>query len=239
MKLLPPCHRPGVSARVGVALIAAALAVGISSCASVRSLAASPEERAADQHAVTAGVVMTRGYRATSARDAAWRVVGHVADTTIEALLADGTNHNGRVVLRITVDTTDGSEFDSPATRCYEYRFRWSTSHTATPERIDDCSGAALTLQPPARIDMISESSIARLLRVLARIGPAQRHDPTLIRREVTRLFGPPAKVAVGPTTSGDFEVAIHAGSECAFALVPSSGKPSLIDAGSGLQCSA
>jgi hypothetical protein len=223
---------------VSIAAIAGTCALGVVACSSARSLSDSPQERAADQHAVTAGNVMTQGYTAVSARDAAWRVVGHRGDTTIDALVADGTNRSGRIVLRISVDNSDGSEFDSTATRCYQYSIDWAKGQTGSPARLGQCPNApALALSLPTVIDVISQSATARLLRTLDTVGPTQRRDGSLIEQKVTVLYPAPATVAVGPTNSGDLEVTIRAGDECSFALVPVSGKPSMIGTGQGLDC--
>jgi hypothetical protein len=160
-------------------------------------------------------------------------VVGRRGDTTIEALLAEGTNRHGRIVLRIIVDPSNG-----PATtRCYEYAVDWSGGRTGDPKQMSDCSGPALALQPPVEVDVVSQSATEHLLRVLAGIAPSERRDQPPIRQKVTELFGPPAIVAVGATNSGDLEVTIRAGDQCAFALLPESSKPTLIGTGQGLQC--
>jgi hypothetical protein len=65
--------------RLRIVLIVVTSAVGIGACGTARLLAESPAQHAADQHAVTAGFVMTRGCHAVSARDAAWRSSAGVA----------------------------------------------------------------------------------------------------------------------------------------------------------------
>jgi hypothetical protein len=224
------------SKQLSMMAIASTCALGVVACSVAHSLTESPEERAADQHAVTAGNVMTQGYTAVSARDAAWRVAGHRGDTTIDALVAQGTNRNGRVVLRISVDS--GSEFGSLATRCYQYPIDWAKGQTGSPARLDQCPNTpVLALSSPTVIDVISRSATARLLRVLASVGSTERRNGGVIEQKVTRLYPPPATVLVGPTNSGDLEVTIRAGEECAFALLPASGKPSVIATGRGLDC--
>lgn len=225
------------SMRLRTLAAVAALALAVGGCAASRSLVQSPEERAVDQHATTAGAVMTRGYVAVSARDAAWRVVGRRGDTTIQALVAQGTNRQGRIVLRITVDASNGSEFDAPVTRCYEYTIDWSNGQTGQPTPTNACSGPALILHPPRHVDLVSRAATARLLQLLAEIPAARRGNPALIRRKVASVFGPPTTVAVGPTNSGDLEVTVRADEQCAFALLPPNGKPTMIDTGHGTQC--
>ena len=108
------CRRDGLVALTALTLTA---------CGTGEWLTESSTDRAADQHAATAGTVMTRDNWERTANDAAYLVVGQGLDDTIDALDVEGTTYQGGVVLRITVEQS-GEFGDGPTTNCYAYTFQ-------------------------------------------------------------------------------------------------------------------
>jgi len=212
-----------------IALLAAA-AVGLAGCGATESDA----ERAADRHAETAGTVMLRGFDPVPARDAAWRVAGHVNGTTIEALRADGTTWNGTIVLRITVDRSTAWTEDS-SVRCYEYDLRHRIDDYRPHHR--DCPKTPpLVLTQPPSPPPLTADALARWRRALAGLAPSERQDPAAVRRATGRVFGPPAVVGAARIPTG-VEVGVRSGDECVTAVLPPTGAPRLGPSAHGTDC--
>ena len=203
----------------------------VAGCAAESSVQA----RSADQHATTAGVVMTRTRDLEPTSWIVQSIIGTGSDDKIEALTADGTIYDGTVVLRITV-TGDGLG-NPDVVRCYRYTFRNRISDDK-PRHIS-CPANATPTPLPSLVseDLYAPDVQQRLIAVLTGATAAQRRDPTALKQLIEQSFGPPALIAVwtdpGPESYG---VRIAEGEECLTANLVGSAVPT-VQAASGANC--
>jgi hypothetical protein len=188
--------------------------------------AGSATDKAADQHAQAAGVVMTRSLDPEPSKWAAYAAVGTAGDTTIEALQADGTTYDGTVVLRITVERNAGQFNSAKSVRCYRYRLAHTTDD-ATPQQLDCPATAALTLATPPAAPDLSTAGAKRLTAVLTTLSSAQRADQAAVRAVVTKAFGPPAIVTVG-SQAQEISINVRAEEQCLLAMLAPTGAPAV-----------
>lgn len=195
------------------------LAASICVCGVVLAGCAMAENGAASsvsQHAVTAGIVMTRSRGPLPARAVALAVAGHGIDDTIDALAADGTTWGGSATIRISVENhngTFGSIEDSSA--CFRYRFTYPrASDWGKPHRVNCDEVHVIDLTTPALPAGITATTRQTLLRVDAHLTAMQRSDATELARSVRAALGPDYTISGAPEGSGVF-VSVRYGDGC------------------------
>jgi hypothetical protein len=203
-------RRPHVAVLIAVGLVAG--------CSDV---ALQPADRAADDRARRAGIVMGR-VRDGTAQDMVHLVVGGDPEdgTAIEALVADGDPFRGRIVLRITevIEPGDFSVAKRRTVRCYEYALDNSIDDHE-PEHIDcpDVDGLQLgapTTQP--QLGQNVESNLRRELEALDRTGLLEQQV-----REAARRAAGDATIVDVQQVGGNFGVAIGNGiDQCVSAML-------------------
>ena len=212
--------------RLLLALPCLALLAGCGSSGGHGNSAGGDTDKAADQHARAAGVVLTRSLDPEPSSWAAYAVVGTAGDTTIEALRADGTTYDGTVVLRITVQRNAGRFDSASSVRCYRYRLAHTTDD-ATPAQLDCPATGALSLTAPPAAPDLSSAGAKRLTSVLAGLDAQRRSDPAAVRAAVVTAFGPPAIATVGPQGQ-QLSINVRAGERCLIGTLAPTGTPAV-----------
>lgn len=194
-------------------------------------IATSAAEREADQHALNAGIVLTRGIDPVGTLSAAGRVLGSTGHTTIEALRADGTNWSGHLTLKITVTRSQGTLNHETATRCYEYTFKRLAADDI-PQRLSDCPpGPPLAMPREAPPVDLSAAEALRLAALLNALSPADRVNAAAVQRALTKAYPPPIVVGASKTSSTQMYLMIrlatpfsYSASDCIDGTLPATG---------------
>lgn len=206
----------------------------VAGCGAADTVIEPPSAKSADALATSAGRGM-EGPPERSANDAAWSVVSHrPGSELIEAVVAQGTTWNGRVVLRITVE---GYEFGSGTTRCYAYTFRHSMSD-GTPKSVHCPHGAAVTLTSPPPTPVLDQAANEKFTRIMQKLSPQQQRDPTAVRVILVKAFPAPLAVYTGFDMNGRLLAGVRAPDTCLAGGYDAHGRL-VIDAGEGSRCSA
>ncbi|SHH00224.1 hypothetical protein SAMN05443575_3061 [Jatrophihabitans endophyticus] len=184
----------------------------------VLAACSSPAADAVQQHADTAGVVMTRVRGPIPARVAAASVTGTAADTTIDAMAVRGSTWGGSVVLRIVVNRHAVDVRGSTATRCYRYSFAyprasdWGKAHETTcpTTRPLDVEHPAMPAGVTARTRVVTVRTLAGL--------HGDRARAAAVRAALVAALGSDYTVTVGRQLP--HYVWIRYGDECLTAQV-------------------
>lgn len=169
-----------------------------------------------DEHAVTAGYVMTQVRGPLPARAVALRVTGQTPYTTIQALTATGSTWGGVVTLKIDV-TDDKPTFGSAehATRCFTYRFAYPRNPdygTPHPSSCGQRPPLNLTSTPlPAGVDARTRTAVQR---ALGKLSPSQRGQSEAVKATLAHALGPDYTIDGGPQDNG-VGILVRYGDQC------------------------
>lgn len=160
-----------------------------------------------DEHAVTAGNVMTQVRGPLPARAVALQVTGQTPYTTIQALTATGSTRGGVVTLKIEViDEEPSFGTADHATQCFDYRFSYPRNadyRTPHPSSCGQRPPLDLTSPPlPVGIDAGTRTAVQRALGTLS---PHQRGQSEAVKATLARALGPDYTIEGGPEDSGVF----------------------------------
>jgi hypothetical protein len=189
-----------------IVVIAAFALVICAGCATTQHQSSQQSRSAVegDDHALTAGIAMTNKPYEEPASTAVFRVVGHVTDTTIEALSVTGTTWRGSAVLRVTVAFDSQLPQPDRTVRCYRYLFDRSSVNDARPKRLPECpdSEAVVLSSPPSGPDLSARAS-SKLASRLSALATDQR-TARVVSALLTGLYPDPVTSAAeqsGSTT--------------------------------------
>ena len=207
------------TAAVVITVSACVLASGCSASSGSSQLASKVE-----QHAVTAGNVMTRVRGPLPARAAALQVTGKTPDTTIQALAATGSTWGGVVTLSIEVADNNGSFGTArQVIRCFTYRFAYPRNPDYGMPHPQECGQQPpldLTSPPlpPNGVDARTRTAVQKALSTLP---PTRRGDSDAVKAALAHALGPDYLIEGGSENGGAFAW-VRYGDQCLTAQTSS-----------------
>ncbi len=137
----------------------------------------------------------------------------------VQVLRAEGSAHDGEIVLRIVVHIDSEGFLGSDAMGCYNYHLS-SVREDEKPRKVP-CPPTASSLRlprlapdptpDPVPQPQLPGDAVDQLSKALARVPEVDRHKPEVVRAAVTKAFlqSPKAVVEVGTAPDGTVGVAI------------------------------
>lgn len=191
------------TAALVITVSACVLASGCSASSSFSQLGSKVE-----QHAVTAGNVMTQVRGPLPARAAALKITGQTPDTTIQAIAAKGSTWGGVVTLKIDVTDHNGSFGTAQhVIRCFTYRFAYPRNPDyGTPHPLKCGQRPPLVLtSPPLPPDGVDARTRTAVQKALSTLPPTRRGDSDAVKAALAHALGPDYLIEGGSQHGGSF----------------------------------